>query len=449
MGRYKKYLTILLMFSVYIMPLHSANALPWNTVKATATAAGASVTGSANVGGAIRNAAANVPWGQIKSGLGKGMIAGGLLTAAVAAGLGATDYVMDPANNSVTYKPQTTAAGAICSTAEACSSYQYLYKLSDNVLYSTFEAACNAYIAKYYKRNYGDGWVFSGVSSLDREYPACTAYNASQGRYNTDQPAQRILNSAYDSSAPAQQDQTKTISIPDLIQKLIDQMNNNDAAIKNVLDQILESSIVQAQAASNTDADLKAMLNALTAALDGGATYPAVGTATGTATNTATGTDLKLDFPAFCGWAGIVCEAANTAINFPTTVGEWWKTVVGWNGTLTGWWTTLTGYWQTVLGWRDSAVEYVDSLFAEPEQTDNELDIPQTDGTTQPDSSINLSTSCPSKIPLTFSWNGQSIDFSFDFSIWCQAISTYVYPIVVLLGALHALYIVSGVRQDG
>lgn len=433
MGRYKKYLTILLMFSVYIMPLHSANAMSWNDVKATATAAGAAVSGTGGAGGAIRNAAANVPWGQIKSGLGKGMIAGGLLTAAVAAGLGATDYLLDPANNSIRYKDPVFSTNPYAA--------YYIQKNSTSVIQidvfgdSKLET-CSAWFS-YYLKSYSNAASYSVTDST------CHIYNSTGGQLTQ---ASIYSNPAYDQTKPTAY---QTITVPDLIQRLIDQTNNNDAAIKNVLDQILESSIAQAQAASNTDADLKAMLAAITAALDKNATYPAVGTATGTTTNTATGTDLKLDFPIFCNWAGIVCEAANTAINFPTTVGEWWKTVVGWNGTLTGWWTTLTGYWQTVLGWRDSAVEYVDSLFAEPEQTDNELDIPQTDGTTQPDSSINLSTSCPSKIPLTFSWNGQSIDFSFDFSIWCQAISTFVYPIVVLLGALHALYIVSGVRQDG
>ncbi|WP_420480995.1 virulence factor TspB C-terminal domain-related protein [Acinetobacter pittii] len=52
-------------------------------------------------------------------------------------------------------------------------------------------------------------------------------------------------------------------------------------------------------------------------------------------------------------------------------------------------------------------------------------------------------------MPLSFSWNGQTLDFSFDFTIWCESISAFVYPIVVALGALHALYIVSGVRENG
>lgn len=37
------------------------------------------------------------------------------------------------------------------------------------------------------------------------------------------------------------------------------------------------------------------------------------------------GTDLALEFPAFCGWAPVVCEAAQVAISFPNTVAEWWN----------------------------------------------------------------------------------------------------------------------------
>ena len=82
------------------------------------------------------------------------------------------------------------------------------------------------------------------------------------------------------------------------------------------------------------------------------------------------------------------------------------------------------------------------------ENPDNTLDLDD-QSQPEPNTQINFATSCPAKIPLNFSWNGQNLDFSFDFTIWCNAISTFVYPIVVALGALHALYIVSGVREDG
>jgi len=95
----------------------------------------------------------------------------------------------------------------------------------------------------------------------------------------------------------------------------------------------------------------------------------------------------------------------------------------------------------------EKATDFFD-WFKDDPSNDNELDIEQSNEQ-EPNTTISFSTSCPAKIPLQFNWNGQSLDFSFDFTIWCQAISTYVYPIVVTLGSLHALYIVTGVRQDG
>lgn len=138
-------------------------------------------------------------------------------------------------------------------------------------------------------------------------------------------------------------------------------------------------------------------------------------------------TDIKLDFPVFCGWAPTVCQAAQSAIEFPKTAKNWWDTSSK----------AISGAWGDVKDW-----------VKDPENTDNNLDLDD-QSQPEPNTQINFSTSCPAKIPLNFSWNGQSLDFSFDFSIWCESISTFVYPIVVALGALHALYIVSGVREDG
>lgn len=98
-------------------------------------------------------------------------------------------------------------------------------------------------------------------------------------------------------------------------------------------------------------------------------------------------------------------------------------------------------FWQKVTDFFDWAQK-------EPEKEDTEVDILDQEKD-EPDTSIHFATECPAKFPLTFNWNGQTLDFSFDFTIWCQAISTFVYPIVVALGSLHALYIVAGVRQDG
>lgn len=84
----------------------------------------------------------------------------------------------------------------------------------------------------------------------------------------------------------------------------------------------------------------------------------------------------------------------------------------------------------------------------EEPDTDTEIDIDQE--TEQPvNSTFKFSKDCPASIPLVFSWNGGQLDFTFNFSMLCDVLSTYIYPIVVALGGLHAVYIVSGVRRDG
>jgi hypothetical protein len=98
--------------------------------------------------------------------------------------------------------------------------------------------------------------------------------------------------------------------------------------------------------------------------------------------------------------------------------------------------------------WASVVCDFVKDFSKEPDNENNELDL-DNPVEAEPDSNISFSTACPAKIPLTFNWNGSTLDFSFDFTIWCQSISTFVYPIVVALGSLHALYIVAGVRQDG
>lgn len=135
---------------------------------------------------------------------------------------------------------------------------------------------------------------------------------------------------------------------------------------------------------------------------------------------------FDFELPAFCDWASVVCV--------------WYEKYIDDSEKLDQHREDEKSFWETIKDWFDWTKQ--------ESETDTNLDIDSPEQT-QPETNISFSTACPAKIPLHFNWNGQSLDFSFDFTIWCQAISTYVYPIVVTLGSLHALYIVTGVRQDG
>jgi len=99
------------------------------------------------------------------------------------------------------------------------------------------------------------------------------------------------------------------------------------------------------------------------------------------------------------------------------------------------------GFWQTVKNW-------FDWFKTDETDKDTEVDIDE-DDQIDINSTFNFSKECPASIPLVFNWNGGQLDFTFNFSMLCDVLSTYIYPIVVALGGLHAVYIVSGVRRDG
>lgn len=421
----KRISILFLCFQFAYFPIF-ANAMPWDSIKATATSAGASVTGSSTVGGAARSASATVPWNSVRPGMARGLAgAAGLLAIAVDLGLHATDYVLDPANNSIRYKDPIYSTNPYAA--------YFIEKNSTSVIQidvfgDTKEDACSAWFG-YFLKSYPDAATHNVDGST------CYIHNATGGQLT--QAAIRS-NPAYDQTKPSTN--TATITVPDLIQRLIDQMGNNDAAIKNVLDQILETSIAQAQTATNIDADLKAMLAAITAALDKSAAYPAVGTATGTQTTTATGSNLKIEFPVFCGWAGIVCEAAQTAINFPIKVEGWWNTLTEWNKTLTGW-------YDAIISKTDGLVDSVKDYFKDPEPDteDHTVDI---DNSTIDKPNINVSfggSACPS---YTVNFNLGYVQRTVDLSpVYLCQIADGMRPFVIAAGLYTAALIV-GKREN-
>ncbi|MEB3755190.1 hypothetical protein [Acinetobacter sp. MD2(2019)] len=413
-------LSLFLVFSQTFI-ISTANAGIWNIMKGTATAGGVAVTGSASVGGALRTAAANIPWGALKNGLGKTLkIGGGVASIAVGLALNATDYVMDPANNEIRYKPTQVDNG----TAAA---YKYAYYIADTYLssqvgsyFSTLSNACTVLIGHTLWKG---SKVITSVKSEGKPNSSgnCLFYN--NGSLFGSVSISYVLNPNYSPDA-VDQDKEKTISLPDLIQRLIDQMGNNDAAIKNVLDQILETMIHEGVSNPEADKDIKAAVNTIQKALDGAAEYEGSGTATGTEIKSPTipdAKDLSLEFPTFCGWAGIVCEGAQAAINFPDKVQEYVEGVKDWVKPETA------------------------------DDTDTKVDIDEQKQDTQPSQTyFTWSAYCPFRAETTqITIGDQTSQLDSDLSSWCDSASQ-LRPFVITAGAIISLMIVSGVytRND-
>lgn len=414
MGRYKTYLTILLMFSIHLMPFNAARAAGlggWSLGGGVAQGASIVYNGSKQI---ILNGASKIATGVAKitpppSSVAKALAGGAgaiALDLALQELLGGVDYVLDPANNSVKYSDPNAGTG------------QFLFGINDQELAFTPSGAC----AKSSERTQSQ-WV--GKLRLDSSrgsYGYCISDAFPNGwtimRYN---------NPAYDPAAEEQN--RKSIPLETVAQQVISNAAAGNAAAQQAVKAAADTMVAEAETDSTKARPIIQQLEATQSIpTDQTAKGQAVPKEQANTENPASsptanpkGSDLTLNFPVFCNWAPSVCQAANVVIQKPQ---EWA---------------------QDIKSAYDDAVDYFKS---EPEQTDNELDIDQNTDS-EPDSSISFSTSCPAKIPLTFQWNGGTLDFSFDFTMWCEAISTYVYPIVVALGSLHALYIVAGVRQDG
>ncbi|MGL3041583.1 virulence factor TspB C-terminal domain-related protein [Acinetobacter nosocomialis] len=444
MGRYKKYLAILLMFSIHMMPFNLARATTvtaegWTVQKRLVQGATTFYDGTKSVilngknYAATGTAAITPVAGQVA----KMIVRTGAVIAvdlAVKALIGAVDYVMDPANSQVKY--YVDPAGTQCSKSGTnCPGYYYLFYRepgTNGAYFSTVDPACTA-IAAYYKQT---------LVSVDKYYQSgrlsggmCHTKTATGA--NDQWAVSALRNPAYNPNAQPQKEEKylpyETVA-SQIISDAVANKADGKAYVSTVADTALENEKDQIVPADQVIDQLNQTQAIPTSNTATGTATPSATTGTGTGTGTgdptaqpAPSTDISLNFPVFCSWAPTVCQAAQTVISFPSTLQKWWD----------------TGSKAASSTWTD-----IQEWVKDPENPDNTLDLddqPQTEPNTQ----INFATSCPAKIPLNFSWNGQSLDFSFDFSIWCESISTFVYPIVVALGALHALYIVSGVREDG
>jgi len=442
MGRYKKYLTILLMFSIHMMPFNAVRASTvagegWSVSKRLVQGATTFYDGTKNIvlngkNYAAKGTAAITPAaGQVS----KMIVRTGAVLAvdlAIKALLGSVDYVMDPANNRVKY----FVVGDPSDPKDP--SVQYYYQTGAFGVTKYFSSNSAAATDQCTRNAQGYGWILVSATPYNwttsevgmRDAKCVIKRSPTDANETFNWGYQRVLNPAYNPNAQPQKEEKYLpydVVASQILNDAVADKAEGKAYVSSVADTALEQD-EQKQIVPSTD-----VINQLnnTQAL------PTNNTATGTSTPT-TGTgdptaptappsDITLNFPVFCDWAPTVCSAAQTVISFPQTMTTWWETGKK----------SASETWTEVKNW-----------FKEPENTDNTLDL-DVQSEPEPNTQISFSTSCPAKIPLSFSWNGQTLDFSFDFTIWCESISAFVYPIVVALGALHALYIVSGVRENG
>jgi hypothetical protein len=434
MVSYSKFLKILISFCVALSPvmfINSANASTlaggsgWRVASTVVNGVGVTVNAVKDVmvNGAKKTVTgvANVTptAGQVGKFIGKNVGAAAVV-GAVDLLLDGVDWVIDEGGK-VTKKPNPDPITS-----------QYFYRI-DGSLYSYtgyFDAAEKwfDYLLKKYPSSYKS---FVSTQINDRcDFPsgsqsACNVrinyINASNGQAWTNVTVFKVPNPQYNPSAPLPANvpindrEGKPLTLVSLGQMVIDQAEtevktgNPAVPIATPVTQAAATAVVGEAATDEVQA------RPIATELDKSAAIPTTETAVGEiappTTNPDTGEvkpgSISLDFPVFCSWAPSMCVLADKVQEAITDAREWVK---------------------------------------ESEETDTELEFPEQEQQ-ETDTNINFNGSCPAKITLVnFNYHNNQQNWEVDFTEWCSAVTTYIRPIVISMGAFSAVLIVSGVR---
>lgn len=338
--------------------------------------------------------------------------------------IGAVDYVMDNANNQVVYQP---ASDPKLPTIPKVWTYQGHHQQVG--VHSSADAACQASIS-YISGQYPSYEIKTATVSNVTATSATCVFRNSQGQVKTLITLNYIDNPYYDPTAQEETDK-KTIPYTTVAQEIIDQAETDQRAGAYVGD--VANDLLANDAATQSDVETQLNTNAKTQTSE---------QATGeTKPNEANPeiTDISLSFPAFCGWAPSVCEAANVVINFPNTLTNWWTTAT----------TSISDAWTWTKSRYEAAVTSISDFFKnEPDQTDNtdlpvqELPTPQL----QTDA-FSATSGCPEPIPIQIKI-GVEGTAHISYEPICQFAEKWSF-IAPLIGFLSGAMIIVGVGRKG
>ncbi|EHU2405803.1 hypothetical protein AXE41_RS19110 [Acinetobacter baumannii] len=341
---------------------------------------------------------------------------------AIKALIGSVDYVMDPANNEVVYKvPGENPAPTNCKLdySDCPPTINNLWRNSglQATFFFTPQAACDN-IATVTKTQL--------TSMVQQNATNYRCYIVDTKGVSNSYVVSASINPKYDPNAPPAPDtsQTKRLGYDAVASQIMSdamaEKPEGKAFVSTVADTALEED-EQKQIVPATD-----VIQQLTQSQ----AIPTTGTGTGTAVpapttgdpttgDPATGTppyDIKLNFPVFCDWAPVVCQAAQVAINFPGTV---------------------AGYWTTFNKWMNESAS--DTSETKPEVKELELNFD--DG-----SRINFDQTCPQPQPIQVTFMGVTQDASFSFEPLCNFM-IMIRPFVIGSAYLIGAYIVMGLSR--
>lgn len=429
----KIYISLALIFSpIYL--INSANAATvggWSMSNPVAQGASTAYNGAKNV---LINGKDFVKKGVATitpnaSQVGKVLIRGGAayaLSEAVVQIIGAgVDWVLDPENNRVKYFPNKPTDPAIGFMNPVTG---------DRVNLVSASQACNIYGS--YQSSLSTGWksfTFS-VTGSGTSYKCNFTFDMKDGRKGVtvsltlhpveikeeeetkpsylpiDAVAEKVISNAESGDTNAQV--ATTAAAADIVA---------EAETDNVKARPIVNQLEQSSSTENADADAQAQSNTATGSQTQNPSKPDV-------------KDLKLEFPAFCGWAPVVCEAAQTVISFPKTLTEWWNTS---KNKADSWAKSISEAYTATKEWFQKDDKLDDS--------DTKVDVSDLKTPNIEENAISWGAYCPNDAQVPITMQGVSSTITFSWSPWCQLLSV-IKPAIIASAYIGAAFIVLGLR---
>jgi len=354
------------------------------------------------------------------TGVAKVLARGGAVSAlsvAVEQLIGAVDWVLDPANNQIRYKLPSDPTGAyLYNRPSSGSGGPFIYTL----------AQAQTKVCEIINSIVGTNYTLTNcsITGVNTSNPAKVVFNFTYDQINSNGSTEKGKKSYYDSYgrqvAETPEQEERRIPLPTVAQQVISNANSGDTNAQ-VATMAAAADIVKEAETDSTKAP------PIVQQLENTAVTPTDETATGTQTKNPTNpdvTDLSLEFPAFCGWAPMVCEAAQTVISFPTTLQSWADAVaLAW-----------ANFWEEPnLEKDDSTVEVEEKEIQDPSQFDQMY--------------VQFGGQCPSFEATTISVGPVSVPLSFDLSPLCD-FALFVRPAVLGIAYLGAMGIVTAAIRE-
>lgn len=412
----KKFLTVLLTFTLYFNLISQANAAVGGWDLKNPVAQGASTVYDATknlvINGKkfIKESSVKItpPASQVAKVLARGA-AGYALSVAVEQLLGAVDWVLDPANNRIKYYETPNISGsASCDALLAAANLNHLVPSTYTSLYcknvvSTEQSTGTRVCASVYG-------VFPNGSEQGRGN-ICRVVNVAEQEEKylpLDVVAQKVISNAAAGDTAAQAATTAAAA------DIVAEAEKDDAKARPIASQAEANATTKPADAAEAEKANEAQGEAKPNEANPEAT------------------DLSLTFPIFCNWAPTICEAAQTVISFPQTLTNWWETG---KTKAEEWANSISEAWTSVKDWAKSE-----------KQDDTELDIPEQE---QPDidTDIAFGGSCPSDREAEVNMGVGIIKLPISYEPICTTVST-AKPVLIFVGFFIAALIIGGVKTE-